>query len=172
MSKSLQRSLELRLLQLTTSQRAGKKNNLNVRRLSVITFVPREGTLPPFQFVSEPWEGWGSSGILPAGQGESVGPMACSSCRCHPVIILKKPSAPAAPAGPALLSVGSCVTGSIQAALSSIQTCLQCPGGRSKGEGSKSLERGKVIDVAPFWACFWTVTSKVNSHLLMMSFPN
>lgn len=63
---------------------------------------------PPFQFVSEPWEEKREKdGAAPAsfqrGQGESVSPMACSCCRCHLVIILKKPSAPAAP----FLSVGS-----------------------------------------------------------------
>lgn len=90
----------------------------------------------PYSFWVKPGKSSGRTmvrlDILQAGQGESGSLMACSFCRCPLVIILKKPSALPAPAGPdSLQSFGSCVTGRNRAALSSIQTCLWCPVGQS-----------------------------------------
>lgn len=128
----------------------------------------------------------GHLGIPLAGQGESVSLMACSFCRCHLVIIPRKPSARPLLQGTCFSSVfwvlcdwqePHCVPLSIQTCCS---TCLQHPEGqsgqsqrkrqriltekRNKARGLKSLEQRKLLKLTVS-ACFGHSYARFSSDL-------
>lgn len=152
-------------------------------------FFSHEGTPPPFQFVSEPWEEKrDNDGAAPASfQRAKVSLLArwlvhsadvtwSLSRRSHLPRLLLQGRLLFCLLGPAWLAPSRLRYPPSSPASSVLWAHPVWAGtahkGRLKGEGVTSLEWGKVIDVAPFWTCFWTVTSKVKTHVLMMSFPN